>query len=72
MVSTSPRSFLHGAVESGTFIPANERFSDAVPSWILWSAYSGQYADEATPIWWHPEWRDIIVKGRQSVQKPQL
>ncbi len=71
MVSTSPRSFLHGAVESGTFIPARERFSDAViPNWILWSAYSGQYADEVTPIWWHPEWRDIIVRGGSPYKNP--
>ena len=64
MINPKPRSFLHGAVESSTFIPARKRFKDeGIPNWMLWSAYSGQYADEATPIWWHPEWRDIIVRG---------
>lgn len=72
MVNPSPRSFLHGAVENGTFIPARERFGDAgIPNWMLWSAYSGQYADEATPIWWHPEWRDIIVRGGSPYKSPQ-
>lgn len=71
MVNPSPRSFLHGAVESGTFIPARERFLDVgIPNWMLWSAYSGQYADEATPIWWHPEWRDIIVRGGSPYKSP--
>jgi endo-alpha-1,4-polygalactosaminidase (GH114 family) len=71
MVNPSPRSFLHGAVESGTFIPARERFRDVgIPNWMLWSAYSGQYADEATPIWWHPEWRDIIVRGGSPYKNP--
>jgi endo-alpha-1,4-polygalactosaminidase (GH114 family) len=32
--------------------------------------YSGQYADEATPIWWHPEWRDIIVRGGSPYKNP--
>lgn len=71
MVNPSPRSFLHGAVENGTFIPARERFWDVgIPNWMLWSAYSGQYADEATPIWWHPEWRDIIVRGGSPYKSP--
>lgn len=71
MVNPSPRSFLHGIVEKGTFIPARERFWDVgIPNWMLWSAYSGQYADEATPIWWHPEWRDIIVRGGSPYQSP--
>lgn len=71
MVNASPRSFRHGAVENGIFIPARERFSkDGIPNWMLWSAYSGQYADEATPIWWHPEWRDIIVRGGSTYKSP--
>lgn len=71
MVNPSPRSFLHGTVENGTFIPARERFWDfGIPNWMLWSAYSGQYADEATPIWWHPEWRDIIVRGGSPYKSP--
>ncbi|MBC8374504.1 MAG: hypothetical protein H8E26_00580 [FCB group bacterium] len=71
MVNPSPRSFLHGAVENGTFIPARERFGDVgIPNWMLWPAYSGQYADESTPIWWHPEWRDIIVRGGSPYKSP--
>lgn len=71
MVNPSPRSFLHGAVENGKFIPARERFWDVgIPNWILWPAYSGQYADESTPIWWHPEWRDIIVRGGSPYKNP--
>lgn len=71
MVNPEPRSFLHGVVENGTFIPARKRFSnDSIPNWTLWSAYSGQYADEATPIWWHPEWRDIIVRGGSTYKSP--
>jgi len=71
MVNPSPRSFLHGAVENGTFIPARKRFQDVgIPNWMLWSAYSGQYADEATPIWWHLEWRDIIVRGGSPYKNP--
>lgn len=71
MVNPSPRSFLHGSVENGKFIPARERFWDVgIPNWMLWSAYSGQYADEATPIWWHPEWRDIIVRGGSKYKSP--
>lgn len=71
MVNPEPRSFMHGMVENGTFIPARERFWDVgIPNWLLWSAYSGQYADEATPIWWHPEWRDIIVRGGSHYKNP--
>lgn len=71
MVKTSPRSFLRGTVENGTFIPARERFGDVgIPNWMLWSAYRGQYASESTPIWWHPEWRDIIVRGGSPYKSP--
>ncbi|MEJ2637550.1 MAG: hypothetical protein P8184_19965 [Calditrichia bacterium] len=71
MVNPDPRSFRRGTVENGTFIPARERFSDAgVPNWMLWSAYRGQYASESTPIWWHPEWRDIIVRGGSKYKNP--
>ncbi len=71
MVNPSPRSFLRGVVENGTFIPARERFKDdSIPNWQLWSAYRGQYASESTPIWWHPEWRDIIVRGGSPYKSP--
>ena len=71
MVNPITGSFLHGTVENGTFIPARERFGDDdLPNWMLWSAYSGQYADEATPVWWHPEWRDIIVRGGSRYKNP--
>jgi endo-alpha-1,4-polygalactosaminidase (GH114 family) len=64
MVSRDPRAFLNGIVENGKFIPSRERFHNAhIPNWILWSAYVGQYAEESTPLWWHPEWRDIIIRG---------
>ena len=73
MINTNPRSFRNGAVEHGKFIPARERFHDVhIPSWILWPAYSGQYADESTPIWWHPEWRDIIVRGGSKYKNPRF
>ena len=65
------RTFLHGIVENEKFIPARERFWDVgIPNWMLWPAYSGQYANEATPIWWHPEWRDIIVRGGSPYKNP--
>ncbi|MFC1565381.1 hypothetical protein ACFL4B_00330 [Candidatus Neomarinimicrobiota bacterium] len=71
MINPSPRSFLRGTVENGTFIPARERFkNDSIPNWQLWSAYRGQYASESTPIWWHPEWRDIIVRGGSTYKSP--
>lgn len=72
MINSSPRSFRHGAVENGVFIPARERFWDVgIPNWLLWPAYSGQYASESTPIWWHPEWRDIIVRGGSPYKNPE-
>jgi endo-alpha-1,4-polygalactosaminidase (GH114 family) len=71
MVNPSPRSFLRGTVENGTFIPARERFKDVgIPNWMLWAAYRGQYASESTPIWWHPEWRDIIIRGGSPYKSP--
>jgi endo-alpha-1,4-polygalactosaminidase (GH114 family) len=71
MVNPDPRSFLRGTVENGTFIPARERFkNNKIPNWQLWSAYRGQYASESTPIWWHPEWRDIIVRGGSPYKNP--
>lgn len=71
MVKSNPRAFLRGTVENGKFISARERFSDSsIPNWSLWSAYSGQYASESTPIWWHPEWRDIIVRGGSPYKNP--
>jgi hypothetical protein len=71
MVSSNPRAFLHGVVENGVFIPPRTRFgNDSIPNWMLWSAYSGQYADEVTPIWWHPEWRDITVRGGSRYKSP--
>lgn len=71
MVNPDPRSFRHGTVENGAFIPARDRYdAPGIPNWMLWSAYRGQYADEATPIWWHPEWRDIIVRGGSPYKSP--
>ncbi|MER3375150.1 MAG: hypothetical protein RIM83_10985 [Allomuricauda sp.] len=71
MVDANSRSFLRGTVENGTFIPARERFkNNKIPNWQLWAAYSGQYASESTPIWWHPEWRDIIVRGGSKYKNP--
>lgn len=71
MVNSNTGAFLNGTVENGTFIPARERFGDEdIPNWMLWPAYSGQYADESTPIWWHPEWRDIIVRGGSEYKSP--
>ena len=71
MINPDPRSFRRGAVENGTFIPARERFNDDhIPNWQLWAAYRGQYASESTPIWWHPEWRDIIIRGGSLYKSP--
>jgi endo-alpha-1,4-polygalactosaminidase (GH114 family) len=73
MINRSPRSFIQGAVEHGKFIPARERSRHAgIPNWILWPAYSGQYSDESTPIWWHPEWRNIIVRGGSTYKNPRF
>lgn len=73
MVNSNPRSFRTGAVEDGKFVPAPKRFHDRhIPSWILWPAYSGQYADESTPLWWHPEWRDIIIRGGSKYKNPRF
>lgn len=72
MINPGTKTFLHGAVENGTFIPARERFWDVgIPNWMLWSAYTEQYADETTPFWWHPEWRDIIVRGGSPYKNPK-
>ena len=72
MVNPSTNSFLRGTVENGVFIPARERFWDVgIPNWMLWPAYSGQYSDESTPLWWHPEWRDIIVRGGSQYKNPK-
>ena len=71
MVDPGTGSFLRGAVEGGAFMPAREKSGNAgTPNWMLWPAYSGQYSDESTPIWWHPEWRDIIVRGGSAYKKP--
>lgn len=73
MVNQSDKTFIQGAVENGKFTPARERVWDVgVPNWILWPAYSGQYADESTPLWWHPEWRDIIVRGGSPYKNPHF
>jgi len=73
MIELNPRSFRNGAVENGKFIPPRERFANAgSPNWILWPAYTGQYAEESTPIWWHPEWRDIIVRGGSKYKNPRF
>ncbi len=73
MVDQASGMFMHGTVEDGRFIPARERFWDmGIPNWMLWPAYSGQYADEATPIWWHPEWRDIIIRGGSHYRSPRF
>jgi endo-alpha-1,4-polygalactosaminidase (GH114 family) len=72
MVNPSTNSFLRGTVENGVFIPARERFWDVgIPNWMLWPAYSGQYSEESTPLWWHPEWRDIIVRGGSQYKNPK-
>lgn len=71
MVKPGTRSFLRGTVENGQFIPARKRFGRSdIPNWMLWAAYRGQYASESTPIWWHPEWRDIIVRGGSEYKNP--
>ena len=72
MLDSNSGSFLNGAVQDGKFIPARIRFQkEGIPNWILWPAYAGQYADESTPLWWHPEWRDIIVRGGSRYKNPR-
>lgn len=73
MVNPESGAFMNGAVENGKFVPARERFWDmGIPNWMLWPAYSGQYSDESTPIWWHPEWRDIIIRGGSNYKNPRF
>jgi endo-alpha-1,4-polygalactosaminidase (GH114 family) len=73
MIDPGTGNFLHGTVENGAFIPARERFWDmGIPNWMLWPAYAGQYADEMTPLWWHPEWRDIIIRGGSPYKNPRF
>ena len=52
--------FATGTISGGTYRPNP---SPDVAKWAVFSAYSGQYSDEAAIIWWHPEWRDIMVRG---------
>ena len=35
---------------------------EGCPPWLAIS-YGGQYDEESIVAWWHPEWRDIIVRG---------
>lgn len=34
----------------------------AAPTWLA-TGYGGNYPEEAVVQWWHPEWRDIIIRG---------
>ena len=69
---TQGGNFISGRVQGGVFEPVYQTYPGqtyaagsvrGVPEWALWSAYSGSYSDETTPIWWHPEWRDIMIRG---------
>jgi len=51
---------LMGSGDSTTYEPSD---SLNTAKWLLYPAYGGTYSDETLPIWWHPEWRDIIVRG---------
>ncbi len=35
---------------------------DGAPVWLA-MGYGGNYAEEAVVQWWHPDWRDIIIRG---------
>ena len=64
--------FLCGAVSGGNYTPGYVRYPQYdVPNWAIWQAYSGQYADEATVQYWHPEWRDIMVRGGSEYKNPR-
>ncbi len=62
---------LPSIVKHDTVVPARERYGNPeIPKWMLCSASSGQYTAEATPLWWHPEWRGIIVRGSSQYMSP--
>jgi endo-alpha-1,4-polygalactosaminidase (GH114 family) len=48
----------NGYVSGGVYSPPPE----GIPAWLA-DSYGGSYDEEAIVQWWHPEWRDIIVRG---------
>ena len=52
----------NGYVSGGVYYPPVD-----IPMWLA-DSYGGSYDEEAIVAWWHPEWRDIIVRGN-SVYK---
>ena len=71
MVYPGARSFRRGVVENGIFIPARERLG--MPAFLIgcFGRLIRTIVDESTPIWWHPEWRDIIVRGGSPYKNPR-
>ena len=65
----------YGGLQGGSYVPGNspERVYDTyegtsvdneiVPPWLLFQGYSGQYANEAAVMYWHPGWRNVIARG---------
>jgi endo-alpha-1,4-polygalactosaminidase (GH114 family) len=47
-----------GYVTGGSYVPPPA----GVPKWLA-DTYGGSYDEESIVQWWHPEWRDIIVRG---------
>lgn len=59
----SPRLMKSGYVSGGVYVPPPPE----VPGWLA-DNYGGSYEEEAIVAWWHPEWRDIIVRGNSVYQ----
>jgi endo-alpha-1,4-polygalactosaminidase (GH114 family) len=57
----SPRVMKRGYISNGVYTPPAE----GVPVWLA-DGYGGGYSEEAIVQWWHPEWRDIIVRGNSK------
>ncbi|MDR0710280.1 MAG: endo alpha-1,4 polygalactosaminidase [Spirochaetaceae bacterium] len=57
----SPRVMKRGYISGGVYTPPAE----GVPVWLA-DGYGGGYSEEAIVQWWHPEWRDIIVRGNSK------
>jgi endo-alpha-1,4-polygalactosaminidase (GH114 family) len=57
----SPRVMKRGYISGGVYTPS----ATGVPVWLA-DGYGGGYSEEAIVQWWHPEWRDIIVRGNSK------
>jgi cysteinyl-tRNA synthetase len=52
-----------GQVNGGAYLPASYYYpGQNIPDWLV-RGYGGNFDEEARVQWWHPEWRDIMVRG---------